>query len=65
MWYDKYEADFGDGFYPQVEQESGMEPISVSFQYTEWNKTWTQNNGKNIQGLDGNCGNLLISLLNQ
>jgi len=27
--------------------------------------TWTQNYGMNIKGLDGNCGDLLIVLLNK
>jgi len=65
MWYDSYEADFGDGFYPQVEQDSGMVPIKVSFEYSELDNTWTQNYGMNIKGLDGNCGDLLIVLLNK
>jgi hypothetical protein len=42
-----------------------MKPIKVSFSYNQLDNTWNQNYGLNIRGLDGNCGDLLIEVLNK
>ena len=32
MYYDEYEANFGDGFYPLLDKESShMKPVEISF----------------------------------
>jgi hypothetical protein len=77
MYYDIYECEFGDGFYPQLLLQnctnnssvmsafSGYKSADIEFELTIYNNEliWVQNNEKNITGLDGNHGvDLLISL---
>lgn len=65
MSYDKYEATFGDGFYPQMKSEGeGWESINIEFTLSQDGTTWKQSNEKSIRGLDGNCGDLLLAHLN-
>jgi len=69
MFYDSYESDFGDGFYPVTKSSDPCtDKTSIWFQLTtdqNSNIYWKQtNNSKIIQGLDGNEGILLFTQLN-
>ena len=70
MYYDIYEVNFGDGFYPLSFNESGtLTKINISF--TEFKMingefVWKQDDKINpIMGLDGSTGIDLLDLLNQ
>jgi hypothetical protein len=63
MYYDSYEYEFGDGFYPQISKDTLDSELTINFALI--NNTWKQTNSNNINGLDGNCGEHLLQLLNQ
>ena len=68
MYYDKYECEFGDGFYPLLKgcderEQAGLIPIQITFRLI--GLIWKQINGPNsICGLDGDTGQELIKILN-
>lgn len=62
MWYDSYEAKFGDGFYPQMKGPG--DEVILEFILTKDKTTWHQSTGEGITGLDGNCGDELLAHLN-
>ena len=80
-YYDKYEADYGDGFYPlwalsnftsNKNEYSSYGSTNISFELLVDEKgnnnkyIWKQeiNNKYNVDGLDGNSGDLLLQKLN-
>jgi hypothetical protein len=64
MFYDTYECEFGDGFYPLLLNEMNtLKPISISFK--KINNIWTQVNKNCILGLDGSTGPDLLAYLNE
>ena len=70
MYYDEYEANFGDGFYPLLDKESShMKPIEISFiEYKLSSKetVWKQTGSATfILGLDGPTGPNLLKFLNE
>ena len=66
FYYDAYEKDFGDGFYPLVKThetvESTMKEITIQFQLI--NEAWKQTSGDMIYGLDGDNGKIVLCMLN-
>ena len=66
FYYDAYEKDFGDGFYPLVKThetvESTMKEIAIQFQLIH--QTWKQTSGDMIYGLDGDTGKIVLDMLN-
>ena len=68
MYYDHYEKEFGDGFYPLCESKDllgyTMSKTNITFALNQ-NGVWTQINNDNIYGLDGDHGKLLLDILNQ
>jgi len=68
MFYDSYESDFGDGFYPMTKSsEPCTTKTTIGFQlitYTDSNIYWKQTDNNVIKGLDGNEGILLFTQLN-
>jgi hypothetical protein len=66
IYYDKYEYEFGDGFYPTIEQYNPCnESDYVSFTYNKNYNCWVQTDGINICGLDGNNGINLLNIINK
>jgi len=45
MSYDSYEADFGDGFYPQLNSDMSSH-INIVFEYKDSDATWYQKGGR-------------------
>jgi hypothetical protein len=69
MFYDSYESDFGDGFYPMTKSsEPCTTKTTIGFLLiteTDSNVYWKQTKNSNvIKGLDGNEGILLFAHLN-
>ncbi len=72
MYYDEYEANFGDGFYPLLDKESSnMKPVKISFieyklpnveREIVWKQTGT---ARWILGLDCQTGPDLLKFLNE
>jgi hypothetical protein len=62
MFYDEYECNFGDGFYPLLEQNPALKSIHIQFIK---NDVWKQKTCGPIFGLDGSTGEDLLQLLNE
>ena len=62
VYYDSYEKNFGDGFYPVLIFSHGYKQIIIDFRYS--NGAWRQDSGDNIHGLDGNGKIILLDILN-
>lgn len=66
MYYDEYEKDYGDGFYPSLLLlNQNMKCISIEFEYNHEKQVWVQKTEDMIQGLDGSCGKELLQWLNE
>ena len=62
LYYDSYEAKFGDGFYPLTyKTNSCNEQITIEFEYNDFGLK--QLSGPIIKGYDGNTYNEIIKLL--
>jgi len=62
VYYDIYECEYGDGFYPYPEETTGLIPINISFQYFLENKQWKHYRTELehiIFGLDGHGASFL------
>ena len=72
LYYDDYERRWGDGFYPQIVQGSLLNSTDVPFVQTmvtipfqqKSAIAWIQIDNGCIEGLDGNCGQELLTKLN-
>jgi hypothetical protein len=66
FYYDSYEKDFGDGFYPLVKTNNTIEPTmkETQIQFQVINNIWKQASGDMIYGLDGENGKILLNILN-
>ena len=65
LYYDKYEYEFGDGFYPTIEQYNPCNEFTyISFTYNIVFNSWIQTDGFNICGLDGENGINLLNIMN-
>ena len=68
MYYDKYEKDCGDGFYPQLQPLDGTEYASTPIKFKlvkQYPTIWIQANNSVIYGLDGDYGIELLNSLNK
>ncbi len=64
LYYDSYEKEFGDGFYPVTKQDNTCsKEIIINFLLKD--QYWIQTNESIIFGLDGNEGKLLLDKLNR
>ena len=66
FYYDSYEKEFGDGFYPILQQSNGpvSSMIAVQIQFTLSSANyWIQTSQDMIYGLDGEHGKLAFDLL--
>jgi hypothetical protein len=64
LFYDEYEANFGDGLYPSDEQESHLDSREKHV-FQKKGDMWHQISNHCIQGLDGDYGVKLLKKLNQ
>ena len=65
FFYDEYEKENGDGFYPVLEKCTACTTeITINFTVYEKHNVWKQINNFNIDGLDGNHGEILLKRLN-
>ena len=65
MHYDYYEREFGDGFYPIFPTETKKKELkSTIINFLLKDNIWTQVSEQSIDGLDGDTGEILITLLN-
>jgi hypothetical protein len=62
LFYDNYEKNFGDGFYPQTYSSKGLQEIVIEFVFIDG--CWKQNSEDPITGFDGNERNVILNLLN-
>ena len=67
MYYDRYEKEFGDGFYPLCKTDdligSTMTETNIKFDLDRFG-FWKQISNDMIYGLDGDHGKLLLNILN-
>ena len=63
LYYDAYEYEIGDGYYPGDKQEDGFNARQVHVFQKDKN-SWIQLTGPIIQGLDGHYGVRLLEQLN-
>jgi len=70
MYYDEYESENGDGFYPAMKCENEVDDslavINIDFELMVYNNEliWYQKTEKLIDGLDGDYGLQLLESLN-
>ena len=65
MYYDKYECEYGDGFYPQLLFVDGYADALMYFQFIQERNVWKQvGNDVPITGLDPPYGEELLTALN-
>ena len=73
IYFDKWEKDYGDGFYPQLSYIGGsyngrrtFDSTILTFKWTSvYPDLWSQVSGSAISGLDGDYGLELLVSLNQ
>ena len=73
LYFDKYEKEFGDGFYPQLKIDvnksygvinNSYGSITISFKLIDNNTAWIQLDGPVIMGFDGTNGIPILICLN-
>ena len=73
LYFDKYEKDFGDGFYPQLKVNitksygiinNNCGVVNISFKLIDNDTAWIQLNGPVIMGFDGINGIPILIFLN-
>ena len=64
MYYDKYESEFGDGFYPQLTPLENNPFTLIYFQFIKKRNVWKQLGDVSITGLDPPYGEELLKSLN-
>ena len=64
LHYDKYEYEFGDGFYPHLQFVNGNSYTSICFQFIQEKNVWKQIDNLAITGLDPPYGKELLTALN-
>lgn len=66
LFYDTYECEFGDGFYPVINQDDlSYKRIEIKFLFNPTNNCWIQMNQQDISGLDGDNGIKLLNIMNK
>ena len=73
LYFDKYEKEFGDGFYPQLKIDvnksygvinNSYGSITISFKLIDNDTAWIQLDGPVIMGFDGTNGIPILICLN-
>ena len=64
MYYDNYECEFGDGFYPQLLVVDRYAHTLIYFQFIQERNVWKQVDNVPITGLDPPYGEELLTVLN-
>lgn len=64
MYYDNYECEFGDGFYPQLLVVDRYAHTLIYFQFIQERNVWKQVDNVPISGLDPPHGQELLTALN-
>lgn len=64
MYFDEYERELGDGFYPLMNNNTNLTTVSINFKYNKLLECWVQLNEDAIMGLDGDTGKELLFFLN-
>jgi len=64
MYYDKYECEYGDGFYPQLSFVDGYADALIYFQFIQERNVWRQVDNIAITGLDPPYDEELLTALN-
>ena len=64
MYYDLYECDLGDGFYPQLSFVERYAHALIYFQFIQERNVWKQIGDLPITGLDPPYGEELLTALN-
>ena len=75
MYFDTYEKELGDGFYPQLTpmvnnsygyDSTGYDSVNIKFRWSEsYPDVWTQSDNSVIYGFDGKYGKELLHSLNE
>jgi hypothetical protein len=67
MFFDEYEREYGDGFYPLMNNNiiNGLKSVSIIFTYNKILTCWVQTNNEPIDDLDGDTGLELLTFLNE
>jgi hypothetical protein len=75
MYYDKYDKEQGDGFYPQLSRRMNSsygsdnnrnDSVDIKFRWSEiYSDVWTQLDNSVIYGFDGKYGKELLDSLNE
>lgn len=66
LFYDTYEYEFGDGFYPMLQKgDLSYKQIDIKFLYNIKHNCWVQTNEIVISGLDGDNGVNLLNRMNE
>ena len=74
MYFDTYEREFGDGFYPQLtpmvnsygNNGTDYDSVNIKFRWSEiYPSVWTQIDNSVIYGFDGKYGAELLHSLNE
>ena len=61
LYYDSYEKNNGDGFYPMVHKDQSCDS-TIDIQFELYDGELTQLSGPQIKGYDGNTYNDIIKL---
>jgi hypothetical protein len=65
MFYDSYEKEYGDGFYPVNEKDATCNS-EIIIQFKLFNTLfWKQTTSTSIDGLDGDQGLILLNKINE
>ena len=66
MYYDRYEKEFGDGFYPELIKRNGYQSIHITFCLDKYfqHLAWVQRNKNVIYGFDYDYGKDILDCLN-
>lgn len=66
LYYDKYEYEFGNGFYPVIEKNNSCsEEIVISFLYNKFYNSWVQIDEPLIYGFHDDNGFNLLNIMNE
>jgi hypothetical protein len=65
FFYDAYEYEYGDGFYPVLIKHDGFHEIEIKFSFDRILSAWRQRTGMSIDGFDGNTGQVVLQSLNE
>jgi len=65
FFYDFYETEYGDGFYPYLEATKHKMEKTIDIEFKNINGEWIQTTGDCIYGFDGKVGEMVLQKLNE